>query len=180
MTMTITEALAEIKTIGKRLEKKKSFVQGYLWRQEGLKDPLVKEYVDSISAIKAERQAINDLQKRIIQIRTAIQKANETTTLIIGDQTQTMAEWLIWKREVAPAYQQFLIAIANKLHSMRSEVQRKGLSVVTSGDLAKTPQDIIVNIDEQALAQEIEKLEEVLGNLDGQLSLKNATVMVEV
>lgn len=180
MTMTITEALAEIKTIGKRLEKKKLFVQGYLWRQEGLKDPLAKEHGDSQTAIKSERQAVRDLQKRIIQIRTAIQKANTDTILTVADTTQTMAEWLIWKREVAPDHQQFLRDISNRLQQMRTDVQRKGLSVVNTSDLAKSPQDMIVNIDEHELAQEIEKLEEVLGNLDGQLSLKNATVMVEV
>lgn len=41
------------------------------------------------------------------------------------------------------------------------------------------PTDIVVNVDEQQLAKDIERLEETLGTLDGVLSLKNATVMLD-
>lgn len=41
--MLITEALAELKTLNKRVEKKKEYVKAYLYRQEGLKDPLEKD-----------------------------------------------------------------------------------------------------------------------------------------
>jgi hypothetical protein len=36
----------------------------------------------------------------------------------------------------------------------------------------------VININEQELAKEIELLEDTLGQLDGQLSLKNATVPI--
>ncbi len=38
--------------------------------------------------------------------------------------------------------------------------------------------DLLVNIDETALAREIEQFEDTFGQLDGQLSLKNATVTI--
>lgn len=42
-TMTITEGLAEIKTIGKRIEKKRTFVLNYVARQNMFVDVLAKE-----------------------------------------------------------------------------------------------------------------------------------------
>jgi hypothetical protein len=61
--ITITEALADVKTIDKRIEKKKYFVQSYLVRQERLKDPLEKDG-GATKVIHQERQAIQDLQER--------------------------------------------------------------------------------------------------------------------
>lgn len=43
MALTITEALAEIKTVGKRVEKKREFIKAFLARQDGVKDPLEKD-----------------------------------------------------------------------------------------------------------------------------------------
>jgi hypothetical protein len=45
---------------------------------------------------------------------------------------------------------------------------------------AQSLDDIVVNVDEQKLAEDSERMEEVLGTLDGLLSLKNATVTIEV
>lgn len=55
MAITITEALAEIKTIGKRIDSKKQFVTSHLARQDGVKDPLEKDG-GSAELLKRERQ----------------------------------------------------------------------------------------------------------------------------
>ena len=55
MPITITEALAEIKTVGKRVEKKREFIKSFLARQDGIKDPLEKDG-GSYQAIARERQ----------------------------------------------------------------------------------------------------------------------------
>ena len=68
--------------------------------------------------------------------------------------------------------------MSSQLAKVRQDAMRKGI-MVTAGK-AESPQDIVVNINEQELAQEIEGLEETLGLLDGQLSLKNATITLEV
>jgi len=61
-------------------------------------------------------------------------------------------------------------------------VQREGNAFVSaSAATAETkPNDVVVNIDERALGSELESIEDILGQLDGQLSLKNATVFVEI
>lgn len=177
--MTITEALAEIKTIGKRITKKREFVSGFLFRQEMVKDPLEKDG-GTVSAIRRERQAIADLEARVVALRLAIQKANTETQITVGKQTRSIADWIVWRREVAPGVQQFLGGLRGSINKVRQDAQKKGVGFTAAGESAQKPDDIIVNISEQELAGETEALEETLGSLDGQLSLKNATVLVTV
>jgi hypothetical protein len=176
--ITITEALAELKTIDKRIAKKREFILGYLLRQEMFKDPLEKDG-GSLSAIKRELQAIHDLEERKITIRRAIQQTNERSSVTVARQTRSIADWLVWRRDVAPQQQQFLASVRTRIEQARQEAARKGAGLATSPDAAK-PNDVIVNVNEQELARDIEALEEVLGQLDGQLSLKNATLLIDV
>lgn len=177
MAITITEALAEIKTISKRISKKQQFVYGYLSRQDGLKDPLAKEG-GSEEAVKSARQAITDLETRLLTLRKGIAKASEQTVVTINGVSRPITDWLIWRREVAPERQSFLEALRLKVAQTREQAKRQGQAVVTGGAQAEKPTDVIVNINEQELAKEIESLEDTLGQLDGQLSLKNATVAI--
>lgn len=177
-SMTITEGLAELKTLGKRIEKKRQFVLNNLLRQECIKDPLEKDG-GSVKAIEGERQSISDLETRAIAIRQAIADANEATSVTIGKTTRSIAEWLIWRREVAPGQQQFLANIQGHVQKVRRDAQQKGLTVGAQGEVTR-PEDIVVHVNETKLHNEIEEIEETLGVLDGQLSLKNATVTITV
>lgn len=179
MPLTITEALAEVKTIGKRIAKKREFIGGYLVRQEKLKDPLASEG-GSAAAIAREQQAVDDLESRIITIRRAIADANARTEITLHGVTRTISDWLTWRREVAPERQEFNKKARLTLASLRQEAQRKGVALRGSEVEVTDPNDLIVNVPEKALADEAEQLERILGDLDGQLSLKNATTMVEV
>lgn len=75
MKLTITEALAEVKTIKARVTKKQEGIMRYFARDARLKDPLLAEGGSSIW-IERERQAIKDLLARMVTIRTAIQRKN--------------------------------------------------------------------------------------------------------
>jgi hypothetical protein len=176
--LTITEGLAEIKTIGKRVQKKREFILSHLMRQEQLKDPLAASG-GTEAAIKAELQAVDDLEERRVDIRRAIQAANAATNLTVGLGNMSIADWLIWRREVAPGLGVFYNQLRNHIDRVRSEAQRKGYMTV-GADAAARPGDIIVHVDEQLLATQIDNLEETLGTLDGALSLKNATTFIEV
>jgi hypothetical protein len=173
---TITEALAEIKTIGKRIDKKQEFIFANLARQEGAKDPLEKEG-GTAEKLKTERQALDDLLARVVTLRRGIQRANDETNVTIGGETRSISEWLVWRRDVAPKRKDFLNKMSMGLKNMREQSKRQGLNVVSPG-AAQAYTDIVVSIDEGALAKDIESLESILGELDGQLSLKNATVLV--
>jgi hypothetical protein len=186
MSITITEALAEIKTIGKRLEKKKQAVLGNLGRDERLVDPLEG---GSVEYVKRERQAITDLENRVVAIRTAIQKSNLSTTCAVGDKTQTVAEWLTFRREVSEGRKQFLTTINNTIRQIRDKVTKDGGRVTSVGMNTSTaiveaagkqvPQ-LLIYVNEKELLDEQEQLEKTLGDLDGKLSLLNATTVIDV
>lgn len=178
--LTITEALAEIKTIGKRVEKKKEFIVRYIGRQEGIKDPLEKDG-GSVEALRRERQGIDDLMTRLIVLRRGIQRANDETSVTINTVTRTISEWLTWRRDVAPLQKAFLATLTQRMNEIHRQTKQAGhavLSAVATTADAK-PTDVIINIDEAALGKEAEDLEDTLGQLDGLLSLKNATVFIE-
>ncbi len=177
--LTMTEALAELKTIGKRIEKKREYVGTFLCRQDGIKDPLEKDG-GSVEALKRERQAIADLETRHVLIRTSIQKKNQETPITIGDTTKTIAEWLTWRKEIAGGAQSFVNKMRQQIQNARNQAQQKGWGVVTPGAPASAPTDLVVMVDESELAASAERFESILGTLDGQLSLKNATVMIDV
>ncbi len=179
MALTITESLAEIKTIDARIAKKTEFIKQNLVRQEGFKDPLERDG-GSRQVIIQERQSIGDLQQRKLTLRRAIQRANDETIVSVGGTTQSISDWLVWRREVAPVAKGVLQQISGVVQAARNDAQRKGFSVVTTGDVANKSTDLNINVDEKGLAEQIERLETTLGELDGQLSLRNATVNVTI
>ena len=178
MSTTITEALAELKTLEKKVTKKREFVSAYLYRQEALKDPFAKDG-GSFQTITEARQAIGDLEKRHVAIRLAIQKSNEATVLAVNGTSQSISEWLTWRREVAPGTQAFLKKLFSAIADVRRQAREKGMDVIHE-EQARQPSDIIINIDEKELVEEQETLEEILGTLDGLLSLNNATNHIEL
>ena len=179
MPLTITEALAEIKTIARRIEKKREFILGFLHRQDGLRDPLLKDGGSS-EVIKRERQSVADLELRIISLRRGIQRANDQTEVTVSGVTMSIADWLVWRRDISTNRQHFLATARARLANLRETAKRQGSTVVPNAVTSSEtkPTDYVVNIDEAELAREIETLEQVLGTLDGQLSLKNATVQI--
>lgn len=177
--LTITEALAEVKTTSKRIQKKQEAIMPFLFRQDTLKDPLDNQG-GSKEFIRAERQAIADLNARLVRIRAEIQKANANQTITIANVTRSIADWLVWRREVAPGLKGFTATLRQQLTNMRTQAQQKGIPIRGANEAPQSVADVVVNLDERALSEEIEAIEEMLGVLDGQLSLKNATVTIDV
>lgn len=176
--MTITEALAELKTLEKRIGDKRDFVKKYLARQEMVRDPLEKDG-GSARAIKAELQAIGDLMERRVAIRRAIALANQQTLVQVNGEERSIADWITWKRENLPTLKMLYQELSNNIAAIRQSAQSQGKRTVEPQTQGADPKDIVVHIDEKWLKEAIENLTEVEGTLDGQLSLRNATVFVE-
>lgn len=178
--MTITEALAEIKTIRKRLDSKREFLGNYLFRQSMVKDPLEKDG-GSEKAVTAAFQAIFDLNTRIIKIREGIQRANLENKLTVGTLAMSVTNWLTWRKEIAPFTEKTYVAIREAINKNRQQMQSKGITV-GSVKVEETlrPNDFVVNLDEGKLSKDIEELQTVLGTLDGKLSLFNATKTIKI
>lgn len=175
--LTITEALAETKTIVARIEKQRQSVMRYLARDARLRDPLEKDGSTSVEFVKRTRQSIADLEDRLVRIRCAIQKTNGETSLTVLDETHTVAYWLNWRREVAEHRGGFLAAIPQGLASIR-QPQASRMARNTA-EAAPTPVDIVVAVDEREIAEEIDRHTTTVGVLDGKLSLVNATTLIE-
>lgn len=177
---TITEALAEIKTIEARLGKKRESIIPYIARGAQLRDPMEDIEGGSSEFIRRERQAITDLEERVIRIRTAIQAKNQEVLLTLGERTRTLAGWLTWRREIAEGQKQYLAQLFQTIQHTRA--QARGRQVVQAGDASagKPEETVIINIKESELTAQIESIETTLGDLDGKLSLLNATTKITI
>jgi len=176
MEITITEALAEVPTLVKRINKKQKTVIDFLARPSGLRDPHEKDGGSEV-LIAQTLQSIGDLEQRLIDIRSGIARANAATKITIGDRTRTITDWRTWRREVAEGQRARLKSMANTLRAVHQKAQSQG-GKTTDGQSEATAQDWIVNVNEKDLSEQIEALETILGALDGQLSLKNATTTI--
>lgn len=176
--LTITEALADIKTLGKRIDSKAQFIQTYLVRQEMISDPLAQEG-GSVKAIAAAQQSIHDLAERVVVLRAAIHRANAATVIPINGTTRSLADWLVWRRDAVPLLQQSRSRIDQLIQQVRRDAGQKGFKMSQPGQVADR-QDVIIHLNEIAFAQEGDMLTDTLGQLDGLLSLKNATTTIDV
>lgn len=172
--MTITEALAEMKTLTKRITSKREYVTTYLLRIETLKDPLG----DSKKALAEEMQAITDLETRLVDLRRAVNFQNDITTIEVEGVVKTISGWILWRRDVAPSRERFITQLRTKLTQARDQLRTQPM--YATKEQTDKPLDMVVNLDEQALNKEAEQLKNILGQLDGQLSLKNATVEIKI
>lgn len=179
--LTVTEALADIATLGKRIAKRRQGILPYLARQNSETDPITDVKGGSVEFIKQERQAVRDLEERLIKLRMAIQQINQRETITIGTETRTIAEWLTWRKEILPERKRFLQSVNQGLLKLRNEAKSKQVGIVNV-DSSQNPSrtDVLVNISESELVAEADLIENVEGTLDGQLSLKNATMVIEI
>lgn len=176
--ITITEALAEIKLIDKKIAKKSEAFDSFTFRQNNFKDPN-EGAGGSRKLLEQEQQSIRDLLTRKVQLRRAIADANNRITVKVADVTMTISEWLIWRRDCAPLEQQLIAKIRALVERAKHLAAQQRTSVAQSEQQAGTA-DIIINVDEAKLLKRSEQLEAILSGLDGQLSLRNATILIEV
>lgn len=184
--MTITEGLAELKTIQARINKKRQNLLPYVAHESKFRDPMENKG-GSAEFIRAERQSIEDLEKRFVAIRTSIQKKNLEVQLTVAGIVRTVAEWLTWKREIAEGQNMFLSQISSSIGVVRQRVTggaNRALAAVAANASVSTGSEpasqVTVHVDEKVLYSEQEQMATILGELDGKLSLFNATQSIDV
>lgn len=177
--ITITEALSEIQLISKKVAKKQQDMLGMLIRATHVKDPFEPEG-GSYKHNDQEAQAIRDLYKRTVKIRSAISTANINNSLKIKDEEKTIFEWLAWKREVATPFLAFVKAVySNTKNALDASAQRPAVIKEETTGATKLVEHV-ANVDYPKWLKEYEDTQEKLDKLDGLLSLKNATIVVEI
>lgn len=176
--ITITEGLAEITLIEKKLERKRTFVLANLTRAKHIPDPFEKDG-GAAKALAAELQSYNDLQNRLIQIRKAVAEANLANSVTLNDETRTISEWLTWKREVASTAKDFASAIARELKSKMDQAQSNPGAYKDETGAVKLV-EYVFNAEYPEVVKKSELLHDTYEKLDGLLSLKNATIFIEI
>lgn len=174
--MNVTQALAEIKTINARLQKKREFVRAYCARQRVLTDPYEAEGGTPLK-IRQELQAITDLQTRVVSLRRAILESNLSTQLTVAGITRSVQDWLTWRREIAGSQEAFVRGILAETQRIRKECLQRGGAV---DDNTGSNYDLVIQVSEADFNKAAEDLATVLGELDGALSVSNATTVIEV
>ena len=175
--MTITEALAEVKLLLAKIAKKKEVVLVNVTRYSHVADPFIKDGGGK-EMVRRELQAIRDLDIRLVRIRLAIARANLATKLTIGTVERTITEWLAWRKEVADGERSLLMAIAGNVNKTAKQAEQNPPAYKDETGKVKIA-DLLYNVDADAINLEAQGIDEVLGVLDGKLSLLNATTVVE-
>lgn len=178
MKITITEALSEVNLIKKKITSQQASVLGMLWRPKHIKDIFESEG-GTEALIKRNTQSLTDLSKRLEKIRGAIAAANLDNEITIGETTKTIFDWLTWKREASESQLKFTKQVYD---STKGELDRLSRSPqVYKDDEGKTHLlEVVPNIDLGEYLRKQEILTEVIEKLDGQLSLKNATILIDI
>jgi hypothetical protein len=180
-TMLITEALQQVKILTDRIQKKRDFIVKYVTFNSLFVDPLLRQG-GSAQAIVSEFQSLTDLEKNLVDIRTAIQKKNLTTILTLEGRSQSIAEWLIWRREISGGVSTFYTKLAAVISASRTAHERdmKTASSSTVEGQRVKESNIVVNLNELQLAKDSEQFGVILGSLDAKLSIFNATTTIEL
>lgn len=178
--MTITEALAEIKLINSKLDKKRARVLENLIRYEHETDPFAHEGGSSVYC-NAEVQSIEALEENIAKIRSAIMSANLSNSAEVMGKTRTLYEWLVWKRDLVEKQKYFYLNVYTKSKE-RIEYLHKNPHTVGKPEAGVTPElaKIKPSLQHADFSKKHEEVCDVLSKLDGVLSLKNATIVIDV
>lgn len=176
--MTITEALSEINLIAKKVEKKKEMVLQNVVKPKHVKDKIETEG-GSRAFVISEVQSINDLIKRHVSIRGAVAKANIENSITISGKTDTIHNWLTYRRDFAQKQIDFKTNIHRTVKNEVDKIVKQ--PQVYKDDAGMTHLlEIESNVDFAAFMKSAEEEQEVFDRLDGQLSLKNATIIVTI
>lgn len=175
--ITITEALAEINLIKKKIEDGETGVRSILVRASHVPD-FYQEHGGAPLMIQRTQQSLKDLRKRLLDIRSGISKANIENKISIDGDERSIFDWLTWKREVYPSLEKSLKEQIQTLKKSAEEETNR--PQVWKDEEGKTKLvSYVRNADLRTMEDEYSKIVEIFGRLDGQLSLKNATITIQ-
>lgn len=204
MSITITEALCELKTLSKRIEKEISTFSPVKVKV-GSKLPLgVKSEEDFKKQIKSVLQSINDLISRRNKIKSAIVASNAVTTVVIGDTQYTVAEAIERKQSIVNE-QRLLCVMATEYNNASRRVEDANrvadeklqkLLEITFGknsevdanqidSITKSFKDqnyaTLIDCDCKETMEQLEKdIDSFLTKVDITLTISNSTTMIDV
>jgi len=178
--LMIAQAMNEVKLAEKKIQSSLEFILRNLLREEDRRDPFAKDGTTQEAMVKSALQSIQDNEKRIVSLKLAINKINLETSLTVESMSATIAEWLIWRRDILPPQKQRLQALVQRMTAALGEPSIAARRTAAAAGVQFEKVQIIVNLSEKDLMAAIQKLDTIEERLDAMLSMANATTPIEV
>ena len=207
-TMTIHEALSELKMLDKRIRSKitrATFCTTNKHSNSKISGKSIKDYSEGI---KAEYESINALIKRRAAIRNALSISNAKTMVTIGGRDYTVAEAIEMKASGVENMEIMLHAMSNQFSYCSAEITRENGEKLRAAadnyvnglfgskdksasieDIESTRKTYIENhtldlIDPLDIKKAIDNLEAEVekfkAEVDSKISISNATTKIEI
>lgn len=172
--ITITEALAEINLIKKKIEDGETGIKVMLVRASHVPD-FYQDHGGAAVMIQRTQQALKDMRTRLLSLRSGISRANIENQITINGESKSIFDWLTWKREL---YQPLERALKDHIQTLKASADKEASRPEVWKDQEGRTQLVsyIRNADLKTIEDEYNRIVDVYGKLDGQLSLKNATI----
>jgi len=203
MKLTITEAIAKIKVLEKRIKKEKTRLEvGKIVKAIDVDSQENRNY---LKELEAQFQSINDLTNNYMKIKAKIAESNASTKIKIGDLEMTIVEALERKNKLDDeiSFWERLLSdyneLANRVEYNNEQVMEtinKMLETKFSGESKTSAKDAIelkeqlYNADKYTLLtsdkvvkgikNKVEELTEFAEQIDTKLSIVNATTYIEI
>jgi hypothetical protein len=198
-TMSVTRALAELKTLQKRIQKFNSSVFINVVTSNRYSSPSASE-----ADMRSDWDAVNALIERYRAIKFAILQSNAVTKVRVGSKTYTVAEAIALKesmkheQELLDTLRRQRVYVTNTVETHNQAIQHKLDSLLeinfkerkTSEDDIKTIKDAYLKNNEirvvdplkidARIAEMESRLEEFRSNVDFCLSESNAVTTITV
>lgn len=163
MEITITEALQQVKSLQKRLDKERDNLRVIAVKHgESLtgSDSYIKPE-DFSKRANSNYQSVVDLMNRIVKIKKAIVKSNQTTMITIGGRTMSVQDAII-EKDYLGNKEELLDSLRRDLSSARTSykmAERKNEETrdklvnadISSNKASATDRDFVVKATEKAI-----------------------------
>jgi hypothetical protein len=189
--MTIKRGLTRIKTIKAQIERITKEIQDYATWNNKKNHPLgernesrEKQINQAEKTISSQFQKFNDLQKELLKIKFAIEKANISATISVNEQVMTLSEAIAYKQHLSALVDQMVNAYNYSVAKTTREVERYNEGIENANHSDAERKALLADIAYLAPKKELEKLSEFqhefLAEIDGLLDEANATTKITI
>lgn len=167
--MKIIEALKNLKTIQKRIEKNCLQIKEYC-AYVSTETPPFETLEKQTSEVNSLVQANMDLEKEYLRLKKAIELTNLNVTVTIGERTYTITELISIKRVVSKLH----LATYQSLNPAMAIAKLQQVFARNVQVDASNPPKIVVTFKEEERNKSIREWEEFVEKIDGKLEVVNA------
>ena len=162
--MKLIEAMKELKLIVAKISRNREETIKY---SSGLSNekPVFETEKAQSEYVARLIQSTEDLVKRYLDLKSAIEYTNLKTKVTIHGETRSISEWLVYKRNLAGI----------RHHAYQAANDSVALGRKSKDAAALKDVQIVRYYDEAVMNAKLRNLIEILGSLDGTLEVINAT-----